>query len=59
MLALPRWVVKGLTRLHLREEAQAAAEELLVEIRDILNAQTAPPRRRINQVFRPQSRPSA
>jgi hypothetical protein len=35
------------------------AEELLVEIRDILNAQTAPPRRRINQVFRPQSRPSA
>ena len=38
------WVVKGLTRLHLREEAQAGpkAEELLVEIRDILKAQTAP-----------------
>ena len=43
MLALPRWVVKGLTRLHLREDAQAGpkAEELLVEIRDILKAQTA------------------
>jgi large conductance mechanosensitive channel len=38
------WVVKGLTRLHLREEAQTGpkAEELLVEIRDILKAQAAP-----------------
>ena len=35
------WVVKGLTRLHLREDAQAGpkAEQLLVEIRDILKAQ--------------------
>ena len=38
------WVVKGLTRLHLREEAKPGpkAEELLVEIRDILKAQAAP-----------------
>jgi large conductance mechanosensitive channel len=37
------WVVKGLTRLHLREDAQAGpkAEQLLVEIRDILKAQAA------------------
>lgn len=37
------WVVKGLTRLHLREEAQAGpkTEQLLVEIRDILKAETA------------------
>ena len=36
------WVVKGLTRLHLREDAQTGpkAEQLLVEIRDILKAQT-------------------
>jgi large conductance mechanosensitive channel len=35
------WVVKALTRLHLREDAQAGpkAEQLLVEIRDILKAQ--------------------
>src|SRR5215831_6715386 len=35
------WVVKALTRLHLREEAAAApkTELLLVEIRDILKAQ--------------------
>jgi large conductance mechanosensitive channel len=38
------WVVKGLTRLHLREEAQAGpkSEELLAEIRDLLKAQAAP-----------------
>ena len=38
------WVVKALTRLHLRQEAQAGpkAEELLVEIRDILKQQTTP-----------------
>jgi large conductance mechanosensitive channel len=38
------WVVKGLTRLHIREEAQTGpkAEELLVEIRDLLKAQTTP-----------------
>ena len=37
------WVVNGLTRLHLREEAQAGpkTEQLLVEIRDILKAETA------------------
>jgi large conductance mechanosensitive channel len=37
------WVVKALTRLHLREDAQAGpkAEQLLVEIRDILKAQAA------------------
>ena len=37
------WVVKGLTRLHLREDAQTGpkSEELLAEIRDILKAQTA------------------
>jgi large conductance mechanosensitive channel len=37
------WVVKGLTRLHLREEAAAGpkTEELLVEIRDILKQQGA------------------
>ena len=35
------WVVKGLTRLHLREEAAAGpkTEELLAEIRDILKEQ--------------------
>jgi large conductance mechanosensitive channel len=35
------WVVKALTRLHLREEAKAGpkTEELLVEIRDILKYQ--------------------
>jgi len=35
------WVVKALTRLHLREEAAAGpkTEELLVEIRDILKEQ--------------------
>jgi large conductance mechanosensitive channel len=34
------WVVKALTRLHLREEAQGGpkTEELLAEIRDILKA---------------------
>ena len=38
------WVVKGLTRLHLREDAKPGpnAEDLLVEIRDILKAQAAP-----------------
>jgi large conductance mechanosensitive channel len=37
------WVVKGLTKLHLREDAQAGpkAEQVLVEIRDILKAQAA------------------
>jgi large conductance mechanosensitive channel len=37
------WVVKALTRLHLREEAQAGPkpEQLLAEIRDILKAQSA------------------
>src|SRR5215813_590933 len=39
------WVVKALTRLHVREEAHAPAgpktEDLLVEIRDILKAETA------------------
>jgi large conductance mechanosensitive channel len=37
------WVVKGLTRLHLREEAAAGpkTEELLAEIRDILKQQGA------------------
>jgi len=36
------WVVKGLTRLHLREDAASGpkSEELLVEIRDILKAQS-------------------
>jgi large conductance mechanosensitive channel len=35
------WVVKALTRLHLREEAHAGpkTEELLAEIRDILKAE--------------------
>jgi large conductance mechanosensitive channel len=35
------WVIKALTRIHLHEEAEAGpkAEELLVEIRDILKAQ--------------------
>ena len=35
------WVVKALTKLHLREDAQAGpkAEQVLVEIRDILKAQ--------------------
>ncbi len=38
------WVVKALTRLHLREEAQAGpkAEQILLEIRDILKEQEAP-----------------
>jgi len=38
------WVVKGLTRLHLREEAKTGpkTEDLLVEIRDLLKAQAAP-----------------
>jgi large conductance mechanosensitive channel len=38
------WVVKALTRLHVREDAHAGpkTEELLVEIRDILKAQEAP-----------------
>ena len=37
------WVVKALTRLHVREDAQAGpkAEELLTEIRDILKAEAA------------------
>jgi large conductance mechanosensitive channel len=37
------WVVKALTKLHLREDAQAGpkAEALLAEIRDILKEQTA------------------
>jgi large conductance mechanosensitive channel len=37
------WVVKALTRLHLREDAAAGpkTETLLVEIRDILKAQSA------------------
>ena len=35
------WVVKALTRLHVREEAQTGpkAEEILIEIRDILKAE--------------------
>lgn len=35
------WVVKALTRLHLREEAKSGpkAEQLLAEIRDILKAE--------------------
>jgi large conductance mechanosensitive channel len=39
------WVVKALTRLHVREDAKAGpskTEELLGEIRDILKAQAAP-----------------
>jgi large conductance mechanosensitive channel len=38
------WVVKGLTRLHLREDAAAGpkAEQILIEIRDILKEQAAP-----------------
>jgi large conductance mechanosensitive channel len=38
------WVVKGLTRLHLREDPQSGpkSEELLAEIRDLLKAQAAP-----------------
>jgi large conductance mechanosensitive channel len=39
------WVVKALTRLHIREEAKAPAgpktDEILLEIRDILKADTA------------------
>jgi large conductance mechanosensitive channel len=39
------WVVKGLTRMHLREEAKAdpgpKTEDILLEIRDILKAQPA------------------
>jgi large conductance mechanosensitive channel len=43
------WVVKALTRLHLREDAQAGpkTETLLIEIRDILKAQDASEPRRI------------
>ncbi|MEJ0016587.1 MAG: large conductance mechanosensitive channel protein MscL [Acetobacteraceae bacterium] len=40
------WVVKGLTRLHLREDAKAGpskTEQLLTEIRDILHDRTVPP----------------
>jgi len=39
------WVVKALTRLHLREETAAGpkAEQVLVEIRDILKAQSHTP----------------
>jgi large conductance mechanosensitive channel len=35
------WVVKGLTQMHLREEAHAGpkSEEILAEIRDILKSQ--------------------
>jgi large conductance mechanosensitive channel len=35
------WVVKALTRLHVREDAQTGpkAEEILIEIRDILKAE--------------------
>jgi large conductance mechanosensitive channel len=39
------WVVKGLTRMHLREEAKAdpgpKTDDILLEIRDILKAQPA------------------
>jgi large conductance mechanosensitive channel len=37
------WVVKALTRLHVREDAKTEpkAEQLLTEIRDILKAQVA------------------
>ena len=37
------WVVKGLTRLHVREDAASGpkSEDLLAEIRDILKAQSA------------------
>jgi large conductance mechanosensitive channel len=39
------WVVKALTRLHIREDATTGpkTEELLVEIRDILKAQARTP----------------
>ena len=38
------WVVKGLTRLHIREDAPSGpkAEQILLEIRDILKEQAAP-----------------
>jgi large conductance mechanosensitive channel len=39
------WVVKALTRLHVREDAKAGpskTEQLLVEIRDILKARAEP-----------------
>jgi large conductance mechanosensitive channel len=38
------WVVKALTRLHVREDAKTEpkAEQLLTEIRDILKTQVAP-----------------
>jgi large conductance mechanosensitive channel len=39
------WVVKALTRLHVREDAKAGpskTEELLGEIRDLLKSHTAP-----------------
>lgn len=42
------WVVKGLTRLHLREDAKAGptkTEELLTEIRDTLQAKRPEPTR--------------
>lgn len=38
------WVVKALTRLHMRSDAEAApgrTEELLTEIRDLLRSRTA------------------
>ena len=39
------WVVKALTRLHMREEAASGpkSEDLLVEIRDILKERSAQP----------------
>ena len=40
------WLVKALTKLHVREDAKAEpskTEELLVEIRDLLKAQVATP----------------
>jgi large conductance mechanosensitive channel len=39
------WVVKGLTRMHLREDAAAPgpkSEDILIEIRDILKERAAP-----------------
>jgi large conductance mechanosensitive channel len=38
------WVVKGLTRLHIREDAASGpkAEQILLEIRDILKEQATP-----------------
>jgi large conductance mechanosensitive channel len=39
------WVVKALTKLHIREDAKAGpkAEQLLVEIRDILKERSTTP----------------